>query len=36
MKRHSSGTSPASTQPGNAQYRPIEPAPGRYVKTKSN
>ncbi len=36
MKRHSSGTIPAPTQPGNAQYRPTEPAPGRYVKTKSN
>jgi polyhydroxyalkanoate synthase len=36
MKQHSSGTIPAPTQPGNVQYRPIEPAPGRYVKTKSN
>jgi polyhydroxyalkanoate synthase len=36
MKRHSSGTIPAPTQQGNAQYRPVEPAPGRYVKLKSN
>jgi polyhydroxyalkanoate synthase subunit PhaC len=35
MKRHSSGICPA-TQPGNAQYQTIEPAPGRYVKQKSN
>ncbi len=36
MKRHSNGTSPAPTQLGNAQYHTIEPAPGRYVKQKSN
>ena len=36
MKHHSSGTIPAPTQQGNAQYHPIEPAPGRYVKQKSN
>ena len=36
MKHHSSGTIPAPTQQGNAQYDPIEPAPGRYVKQKSN
>ena len=36
MKRHSSGICPAPTQPGNAQYQTIEPAPGRYVKQKSN
>jgi polyhydroxyalkanoate synthase len=36
MKRHSTGTIPAPTQPGSAQYPPIEPAPGRYVKQKSN
>ena len=36
MKQHSSGTIPAPMQPGNARYRPIEPAPGRYVKQKSN
>jgi len=35
-KRHSTGTIPAPTQPGSAQYPPIEPAPGRYVKQKSN
>jgi polyhydroxyalkanoate synthase len=36
MKRHSSGTVPAPTQPGNAAYQKIEDAPGRYVKQKSN
>ncbi len=36
LKHHSSGTIPAPAQPGNQQYRPIEPAPGRYVKLKSN
>ncbi len=36
MKRHSSGTVPAPTQPGNASYQAIETAPGRYVKQKSN
>ena len=36
MKRHSSGTVPAPSRPGNARYQVIEPAPGRYVKQKSN
>jgi polyhydroxyalkanoate synthase len=27
---------PAPTQAGNAQFRPIEPAPGRYVKQKAS
>ncbi len=36
MKRYSSGTVPAPTQPGNARYQVIEKAPGRYVKQKSN
>ena len=36
MKRHSSGTVAAPAQPGNANFRVIEPAPGRYVKQKSN
>ena len=36
MKRHSSGTVPAPSQPGNANYPVIEAAPGRYVKQKSN
>jgi poly(3-hydroxyalkanoate) synthetase len=36
MKLHSSGTVPAATEQGNAQYRTTEPAPGRYVKQKSN
>jgi polyhydroxyalkanoate synthase len=36
MKRHSTGIVPAPAQLGNAQYPPIEPAPGRYVKLKSN
>ena len=36
MKRHSDGSTPAPNQQGNAQYNSIEPAPGRYVKAKSN
>jgi polyhydroxyalkanoate synthase subunit PhaC len=36
MKHHSSGTVPAPTQPGNARYKAIESAPGRYVKQRSN
>ena len=36
LKRHSTGTVPAPRRPGNANYRAIEPAPGRYVKPKSN
>jgi polyhydroxyalkanoate synthase len=36
MKRHSSGTVPASAEAGNARYHIIEEAPGRYVKQKSN
>jgi polyhydroxyalkanoate synthase len=36
LKRHSSGTITAPVQQGNAQFCPIEPAPGRYVKEKSN
>ena len=36
VKRHSSGTVPAPTRTGNEQYKLIEPAPGRYVKQKSN
>jgi polyhydroxyalkanoate synthase len=36
MKRSSSGTVRAPVQPGSASYPPIEKAPGRYVKQKSN
>jgi polyhydroxyalkanoate synthase subunit PhaC len=36
MKRHSSGTIVAPAQPGNDNFHVIEPAPGRYVKQKSN
>jgi polyhydroxyalkanoate synthase subunit PhaC len=36
MKRRSSGTVPAPPHAGNAKYPVIEPAPGRYVKQKSN
>jgi len=36
IKSHSSGLIPASDKPGNMQYSPIEAAPGRYVKEKSN
>ena len=36
IKRHSSGTVPAPEAPGDEKYPVIEPAPGRYVKMKSN
>jgi polyhydroxyalkanoate synthase len=36
MKRHSSGTVQAPTELGNTAFRVIEPAPGRYVRQKSN
>ena len=36
MRSHSSGTIPAPPQQGNARFPPIEPAPGRYVKEKTN
>jgi polyhydroxyalkanoate synthase subunit PhaC len=36
IKSHSAGMVPASDRPGNMQYSPIEAAPGRYVKKKSN
>jgi polyhydroxyalkanoate synthase len=36
MKRHGNGTVAAPALPGNANFHVIEPAPGRYVKQKSN
>jgi len=36
MKHHSSGTVGAPSHPGNDNYQVIEPAPGRYVRQKSN
>jgi polyhydroxyalkanoate synthase len=36
MKRHSTGATRAPALPGNANFHVIEPAPGRYVKQKSN
>ncbi len=36
MRRHSNGTVSAPTAQGNENYPAIEPAPGRYVKLKSN
>jgi polyhydroxyalkanoate synthase len=36
MKQHSNGTVQAPRERGNLHYRTIEPAPGRYVKQKSN
>ena len=36
MKQHTNGTIPAQARQGNEQYPPIEPAPGRYVRTQSN
>ena len=36
MKRHSSGSVQAPAELGSATFRVIEPAPGRYVRQKSN
>jgi polyhydroxyalkanoate synthase len=36
MRHPSNGTIPAPAQQGNTRFRPIEPAPGRYVREKSN
>ena len=36
MRRHSGGTIPAPDRQGNARFSPLEPAPGRYVKEKTN
>lgn len=36
MKSHSSGTVPAPAELGNTAFPVIEPAPGRYVRQKSN
>jgi polyhydroxyalkanoate synthase len=32
LSRHRGGTRKAPARQGNAKYKPIEPAPGRYVK----
>jgi polyhydroxyalkanoate synthase len=34
LARHAGGQRPAPRSTGNVQYRPIEPAPGRYVKQR--
>ena len=34
LARHGAGTRAAPSEPGNVQYRPIEAAPGRYVKQR--
>jgi poly[(R)-3-hydroxyalkanoate] polymerase subunit PhaC len=36
LARHAGGTRPAPSAPGSVRYKPIEPAPGRYVKQKAN
>ena len=36
LKRHSEGMIRAPDRQGNAEFKPIEAAPGRYVKEKSN
>jgi len=36
LGRHAGGARPAPAAPGSARYKPIEPAPGRYVKQKAN
>lgn len=35
LAQFSGGEKPAPKTPGNAKYKPIEPAPGRYVKEKA-
>jgi polyhydroxyalkanoate synthase len=35
LKAHAGRLVPAPRQPGNRQFKPIEPAPGRYVKAKA-
>ena len=35
LKEHSTGIKAAPAKLGNRTYQPIEPAPGRYVKTGS-
>ena len=35
LKEHSTGTKPAPAKLGNRTYKPIEPAPGRYVKIRA-
>lgn len=35
LKGHAGKLVPAPKAPGNRQYKPIEPAPGRYVKAKA-
>ena len=32
LEKHAGGRRKAPAKPGNAKYRPVEPAPGRYVK----
>ena len=36
LAKHAGGTRAAPAKPGNAKYKPIEPAPGRYVKERAN
>jgi polyhydroxyalkanoate synthase len=35
LAKHAGGTRPAPKKTGNPNYKPIEPAPGRYVKAKA-
>jgi polyhydroxyalkanoate synthase len=35
LAKHAGGTKPAPAKTGSAKYKPIEPAPGRYVKQKA-
>ena len=36
LGKHAGDTVPAPKKPGNSKYKPIEPAPGRYVKQKAS
>jgi polyhydroxyalkanoate synthase len=35
LAQHSGGTRAAPAKSGNTKFKPIEPAPGRYVKQKA-
>jgi len=35
LKQHANGERAAPKTPGNANYKPVEPAPGRYVREKA-
>jgi polyhydroxyalkanoate synthase len=36
LAKHAGGMRAAPSKPGNSKYKPIEPAPGRYVRERAN